>query len=181
MANHLHNTASSEHTPQIYVACLASYTNGILYGEWLDATEGVEDIQERIKQLLAESPMPNAEEFAIHDYRGFGTLKIDEHEDMEEVQEKALFIVEHGELGVAVLDYHRGNLHYATETLEEYYEDEYDSELDYAAYLFDELYLQDIPEHARGYIDYEAYRKDMFIDGYFSLNVKGRCHIFRQY
>jgi antirestriction protein len=74
MTNHLQNTALSngEDKPQIYVACLSSYTNGILYGEWLDATCDVEDIQEQIKQLLAKSPMPDAEEFAVHDCMGFG-------------------------------------------------------------------------------------------------------------
>ncbi|WP_447531297.1 antirestriction protein ArdA, partial [Legionella pneumophila] len=26
-------------TPQIYVACLAAYNNGIVHGEWIDATQ----------------------------------------------------------------------------------------------------------------------------------------------
>ena len=180
MSNHLNNIALSEDKPQIYVACLSSYTNGILYGEWLDATCDVEDIQEQIKQLLAKSPMPGAEEFAIHDCMGFGSLHIEQHESIEEIHEKAHFILEHGELGAAVLAYHGGNLEYATNTLEEYV-DEYESELDYATELFDELYLHDVPKHVQSYIDYEQFKRDIFIDSYFSLDVKGKCHIFRQY
>ena len=181
MSNHLNNIALSEDKPQIYVACLSSYTNGILYGEWLDATQEVEDIQEQIKQLLANSPMPNAEEFAIHDCMGFGSLSIGEYEGIEEVQEKALFILKHGELGAEVMAHYNADVAYAKEALEEYYVSEYESELDYATELFDELYLHGIPKHVQGYIDYEKFQRDIFIDTYFSLDVKGSCHIFRQY
>ncbi len=180
MSNHLQNSLSaSEGQLQIYVVCLSSYNNGILFGEWIDATCNVEDIQEQIKQLLAKSPTPGAEEFAIHDYRGFGSLHIKRDESIEKVQEKALFIVEHGDLGAEVLAYHRGNLYYATEALEEYYVGEYESELDYAAYLFDELYLHEIPKSVRDYISYTRFQRDIFIDDYFSLEVNGSCHIFR--
>ena len=53
----------------IYVACLASYNNGCLHGAWLDLTHvsHVEDIQEGIDWVLATSPTPGAEEYAIHD------------------------------------------------------------------------------------------------------------------
>lgn len=181
MTNHLHNIAFSEEKPQIYVACLASYNNGILYGEWLDATSDVEDIQENIKQLLAKSSIPNAEEVAVHDYSGFGSLIIGEYEGIEQIHEKALFIVEHGELGAEVLNYYDGRLEDAQEVLEEYYQGEYKSELDYAIHLFDEIYLHDIAKHAQWYIDYEKFERDIFNNDYFSLDVCGRCHVFRQY
>ncbi|HXH54852.1 MAG TPA: antirestriction protein ArdA [Gammaproteobacteria bacterium] len=181
MSNHLNNIALSEDKPQIYVACLASYNNAISYGEWIDATQEVEDIKAQIKQLLVKSPMPNAEEFAIHDCRGFGSVHIEQDESIEEVQEKALFIVEHGELGAEVLNYYDGRLEDAKKVLAEYYENEYKSELDYAIHLFDELYLHDIPKHAQWYIDYEKFERDIFNNDYFSLDVNGRCHVFRQY
>ena len=181
MTNHLHNVAFSEEKPRIYVACLASYTNGISYGEWLDATSDVEDIQENIKQLLAKSSIPNAEEVAVHDCSGFGSLIIGEHEGIEQIHEKARFIVEHGKLGAEVLNYYDGRLEDAQEVLEEYYQGEYKSELDYAIHLFDEIYLHDIPKHAQWYIDYEKFERDIFNNDYFSLDVKGRCHVFRRH
>lgn len=184
MANYLQNTALSisEDQPQIYVACLASYNNGIRHGIWLDATCDNDTIEAQIKQLLATSTIPGAEAVVIHDYKGFGSLHIEQDESIEEVQEKALFIVEHGVLGAAVLAYHQGNLEYATNTLEEYI-GEYESELDYATELFDELYLPEIPEHVRNYItcEYEDFQRDIFIDDYFSLDVSGHCHVFRCY
>lgn len=46
----------------------------------------------------------------------------------------------------------------------------YDSELDYAQELFDELYLPQVPEHVSNYIDYEKFARDLFAtDYYFSL------------
>ncbi len=53
-------------TPQIYVVCLAAYNNGILHGEWIDATQDVSTIYDEIHEMLAKSPIEDAEEFAIH-------------------------------------------------------------------------------------------------------------------
>ena len=56
----------------IYVACLASYNGGILQGAWLDLEQckDEEDIQEGIDWVIATSPEPGAEEWAVHDSSG---------------------------------------------------------------------------------------------------------------
>jgi antirestriction protein len=55
----------------IYVACLASYNNGVLFGEWIDLDgKDKEDILWEIKDMLSRSPTPGAEEYAVHDYSG---------------------------------------------------------------------------------------------------------------
>ena len=174
------NISRAELRPKIYVACLSSYSNGIHYGAWLDATQEVEDIQEQIKQLLAKSPMPDAEEIAVHAFEDFGSLSIGEYESIQEIQEKAVFIVEHGELGAELLA-HYGNLKDATDALENYYVGEHESELDYAIHLFDECYLPDIPKNIQFYIDYDKFCRDIFINDYFSVEVEGRCHVFMFY
>ena len=70
--------------PRIYVACLASYNNGIMHGRWIDASADVDEMQEQVDEILRASPCPNvtvehpetgeevrsAEEFAIHDFDG---------------------------------------------------------------------------------------------------------------
>lgn len=55
-----------------YIACLASYNNGILHGAWVDLEEcqDEEDIQEGIDWILKTSPTPHAEEWAMHDSSG---------------------------------------------------------------------------------------------------------------
>lgn len=56
----------------VYIACLASYNAGRLHGAWVDLEECQEedDIQEAISWILATSPKPGAEEWAMHDSSG---------------------------------------------------------------------------------------------------------------
>lgn len=44
---------------RIYVACLASYNNGRLYGRWIEASTEIEDMQAEITEMLRGSPYPN--------------------------------------------------------------------------------------------------------------------------
>ncbi len=50
---------------RIYVADLAAYNNGKLHGVWINATDYLEDIQDQINNMLAESPEGFAEELHI--------------------------------------------------------------------------------------------------------------------
>lgn len=47
---------------RIYIACLASYNNGVLHGDWIDL-EGMDadGVREGIAAILRESPHPNVE------------------------------------------------------------------------------------------------------------------------
>jgi antirestriction protein len=71
-------------TPRIYVACLASYNNGVLHGAWIDCDgKDADELQDEVNVILRTSRFPNvtvevdgvevpsAEEFAIHDHEGF--------------------------------------------------------------------------------------------------------------
>lgn len=44
---------------RIYVACLASYNNGVLHGKWIDASSDVDEMQAEIDKVLLTSPFPN--------------------------------------------------------------------------------------------------------------------------
>lgn len=44
---------------RIYVACLASYNNGTLYGKWIDARTDVAEMAAEIADMLRGSPYPN--------------------------------------------------------------------------------------------------------------------------
>lgn len=168
---------SNQRTPAIYVACLAAYNNGYLHGKWIDATQDREAIYNDIQKILATSPIPNAEEWAIHDYEYF-YMPIDEYEDIESVCAKAQFVLEYGEVGGLIAEYYRGNLEEAKEAIENDYHGEWDSELDFAANLFDECYAYDIPVNLRFYIDYDKFCRDIFIDSYISVSVDNTVHVF---
>ena len=42
---------------RIYVADLAAYNAGVLYGVWIDACSNIDDIWAEVKSMLAESPV----------------------------------------------------------------------------------------------------------------------------
>ncbi|MDO8954435.1 MAG: antirestriction protein ArdA, partial [Gammaproteobacteria bacterium] len=106
--------------PKIYVACLAAYNSGHLHGAWIDASQDIDSIYGELKAVLASSPIPNAEEWAIHDYEEFGGIRIDEYDSIETVKALADFIAEHGELGAAAYE-HYGTIDDAIKALEENY------------------------------------------------------------
>jgi len=81
--------------PRIYVACLAAYNSSCLHGRWIDATTP-DEIWEQVRAMLADSPEPDAEEWAIHDYEGFEGANLFEYASFETVCELADFIEEHG-------------------------------------------------------------------------------------
>ena len=166
-------------TPSIYVACLASYNNAILHGVWIDATQSEDDIMDEIWTMLDSSPESNAEEYAIHDYEGFGNIQIHEYESIYNIVEYASFIQEYGELGLALLcDY---SVDDAQTMLEDYYQGCYDSEVDFARQLFDDCYAHQMPDSLICYFDFEAFTRDLFISDYCSIQYNGDTHIFINY
>jgi antirestriction protein len=122
---------SSNLEPKIHVACLAAYNNGYLHGAWIDAAQDIEGIYRELQAMLASSPIPNAEEWTIHDYKEFSDIQINEYDSIETVKALADFVSEHGELGAAVYN-HYGNMEDAIKALEEDYSGVYDSEKDFA-------------------------------------------------
>lgn len=170
-------SSNQNFNPQIYVACLASYNNGVLYGCWCDATEDQDLINDQIQTMLSNSSIPNAEEYSIHDYSDFGSLHLCENESLSTVHDLALFIKEHGELGAKLIGY-LGDLECAQNALESNYHGSYDSELSYAIDLFDDCYIHDVPKNIRYYIDYEAFCRDLFMSDFYSISVDGDVHVF---
>jgi len=69
-----------------YFACLAAYNNGRLHGAWVDLEEidSIEELQECISWILATSPEPFAEEWAMHEHSGLpNCLSRSEWPDLE--------------------------------------------------------------------------------------------------
>jgi len=155
-------------TPSIYVACLASYNAGILHGRWIKANQDAEHIMDDISDILSESPEPLAEEWAIHDYEGFGGLNLSEYESIEHIAELAMLIEEHGELATHVVAY-VGGLNYLQEArsmLDERYCGLFDSAEDWAwDYLESTGLLNEVPESLRYYVNAQAFARDCELSG----------------
>ncbi len=132
---------------RIYVASLSDYNAGTLHGEWIDLQgKDVDDVHAEIQAMLRSSPSmkyPFAEvpeEWAIHDYEGFGPINLGEYETTETVVVIAELINEHG--GAFAVWYAMKRDEYGvltSEELAELFEEsfcgEYESGSDYAQEL----------------------------------------------
>lgn len=168
--------------PSIYVACLASYNSGILYGKWIKLNSDSNIVYKEIFDMLDDSPIPNAEEWEIHDYDVYGvSSSCLSYIGVDELCKLVDFVNEYGELAADVYMHEDLNMDAAIDAMENKYCGEYDSELQFAEQLFDEIYLHDIPDSCHYYIDYEAFKRDIMINDYYSIDVNGSTHIFNQH
>lgn len=153
---------NEEPSPRIYVACLAAYNNGHLHGRWIEVSDA-ETISEAVTAMLAASPMPDAEEWAIHDYEGFEGAEISEWASFDYVCELAAFITAHGELGAKLLTHFGGDLEQACAQFEDYA-----GEHQSLGAFAEELHAQTgtvIPDALQYYINWDALGRDMELNG----------------
>lgn len=157
---------------RIYVASLAAYNHGRLHGAWLDAAVDVDELAEGIQTMLAHSPIPDAEEWAIHDYEGFGPVRLGEYEDLTIVSQIGRGIAEHGPAFA-----HWAALCGTSDPddlarFDDVYLGHWDSIEDYADDLLDDLGIdtiieQAVPNHLQAYVtvDVEGFARDLQYSG----------------
>jgi len=153
--------------PRVYVACLAAYNNGKLYGAWIDANQDADDIWTDVQAMLAASPESDAEEWAIHDCDGFYGLRLGESASFETVAELAGLLTEHGAAYAAYAS-NIGADYADADGFKEAYAGEWRSEREYAEELFDSIDLAEPGSLAERYFDYEAFTRDLFMTDYWS-------------
>lgn len=171
--------------PRIYAASLSDYNHGRLHGEWIDAAQEPVAIGADIDRMLATSRLPGAEEWAIHDYEGFGPLRLSEYESLERISQLGLGIAEHGDAFAAYADVVDDDPELLAE-FEEHYLGRWDSLTDYAASLLGDLgaddVLEGLPEWLAPYvtIDAEAYGRDLALGGdiLHTPAADGGLHVF---
>lgn len=64
--------------------------------------------------------------------------------------------------------------------LENNYEGKWDNELNFSEYLFDKVYLKEFKFSLYPYIDYDAFKRDIFIDDYISFEANNKTHVFKR-
>lgn len=169
--------APLEARPRIYVACLAAYNNAILHGCWIEATTP-EAIRDAVHAMLAASPVPGAEETAIHDYEGFEGASLPECASFEAVCDLADFVTEHGALGARLYRHFGGRLEEARAAFEDY-AGQYKTAADFAEDLIRETGTE-IPASLEYYVDWQALARDMALNGEILVFQTGfdEVHIF---
>lgn len=160
---------------RIYVACLSAYNNGKLHGAWIDV-ENLDDIRAGIQSMLASSPEKDAEEWAIHGSEGLGDVS--ESADLEDLVERAEFLNEHDEVGMAALKY-LGSLDQAREAMDRYC-GEFRNTAEWAEdYADDTGLLDEVPENLRQYFDFEAWANDAESGGdIYTIDAPGGVYVF---
>ncbi len=164
---------NTETPPRIYVACLASYNGGKLHGAWIDANQPPEDIQSDIDDMLAASPCPPAEDYAIHDSEGFGSIEISAHESLERVSVIAEVLSDRGaeaEVVAVALDQCDRDTDPAADDLrewiEEHYAGTYRTVEEWAEeYLEDTGHFASVPDEIKQYFDFESWARDAELGG----------------
>lgn len=172
---------STEHN-SIYVASLYDYNAGILHGVWIDFDTclNVDEVWEAIRAMLAASPTAKregvpAEEWAIHDYEGFGGIEVSENETIGTLWQahELLSDLDDPEAFIDYLDYQgQVTLSEVTESnianFQEAYRGWYRSEEEFAEELIEEMgLLSNVDELLSRYFDYEAFARDLFMSDYY--------------
>jgi antirestriction protein len=173
-----------EKTPRIYVACLAAYNNGILHGDWINCDQDEAEIWQEIQRILKSSPITDAEEWAIHDYENWHSIRIEEYESIKNLAGLAKAIKEHG----AAIAYFYGRADQTAdieEIIEEFGEKYigcYESEEDFCRESLEDQGIIAAAEKAglkEIYIDFEAMARDWFINDFYSEREEyEKIHIY---
>jgi len=161
--------------PRIYVASLSDYNNGILHGTWIEADPDSEVMQEQIDEMLERSPTTRrsgepAEEWAIHDYEGFGDLRLSELDSLDYIARLADGIGKHG-LAFAAWTSEVNSDREQMDQFQERFQGEWESPEAYAENMLDELdaqrYLNDAPGWLQPYlkIDEAGFARDLELGG----------------
>lgn len=162
---------------RVYIANLGKYNEGELVGDWFSFPLDWEEIKERIGLNCYY------EEYAVHDTDNF-PCEVSEYTSIDELNRMYEMIEELPDEVVDSLDEfvsHYGSLEEVVAHKDDilFYPD-CDSMEDVARYYVDELQtLGDIPQSLQYYIDYEAYGRDLEIEGCFIETSYGMCEIMR--
>ena len=142
---------------------LRAYNQGTLYYHWYDVEkwdfeDAFSDFRERCKEDLGYEP----EELMIADYSDFPNLG--EYPDLNEMEEIWKVLQEGRIPAEAVKIYVEAG--YPISDIEDAYEGEYESMVDFAYELVDSCYnLEEMMGHLSAYFDYEAFARDLIIGG----------------
>ncbi|AVP42118.1 anti-restriction protein [Mycobacterium phage Naca] len=176
---------------RIYVADLAAYNAGVLHGVWIDLgetdSEGmwteVKDMLREGQKLYVSKTLGVHEEWAIHDYEGFGDIRISEHEDLGTLLDLSEAIEKHGDPFVAWISEAVGDIGYFADVADavSQFEDCFVGPMtleDYAyEYASEVLGLKDT---ALDYFNYEKFANDLSMSGDMTeVYYNGVDYVFR--
>jgi antirestriction protein len=161
--------------PLIYVASLADYNAGRLHGAWIDPATEWDELNQAVTDMLRQSAEPNAKEYAIHDFAGFGRhVELGEYMPLEQVHVLASGINEHGMSFAAWWAYTSPALSDRDELMRRYQSDylgTWQSVDDFAEHRLEDLGADDIADRVPTWLqpylalDVPAFARDLLLGG----------------
>jgi len=160
---------------QIYVACLSSYNHGILHGKWITPESDKQLLQDQINDIIKNSPVEDAEEWAIHDYDNFPNLG--EYPGIDAIIKVQKAIEEHGIYLVNAF-FEVGTFDNLDEMQDRFY-GEYKT-FQIFAYEFAHETIPELNENTTlaRYFDYDAFERDLSYDFDEAMGENGTSLIF---
>jgi len=188
---------SYENSPKIYVACLSAYNSGHLHGLWIDATQDPEDISDDIEWMLSWSPdcdIQPCEEYAIHDYEGFGDIRLNEYEDIKYISKLGQILDKADDVDAmcAWLSYAKdlvndSDIEEIAEEFSSYYCGHWQTEADFVLKseeieaIFNRSEFEKQFKFWSQHIDWDSVVRELFIEGYDSVKASSGIYVFREY
>lgn len=150
----------------IYVSTYAKHNNGSLSGEWVNLSKfnDYDEFVSYIKELHSDEEYP---EFMFQDFENIPKEFVEEgyfNSDFFELRDLVEDI--NSEAYLAFCDHYGCPLLDSKNDFESSYQGEWESEEAFGEQLFDELYLHNVPDSVRFYIDYDKFTRDLFICDY---------------
>ncbi|GAA4536580.1 antirestriction protein ArdA [Amycolatopsis samaneae] len=171
--------------PRIYAADVASAARGIQHGLWIDANQPASDLDADIAAMLASSPVPGADTWAIRATKDFAGLDLTDVTDTALLSRVASGIAEHGDAYVAWVR-HVASSDKQLSEFSDRYVGSYPSEEAWARSLTESLGWDRQLDKAitdqllRPYvvIDYQAVAHDASASWYLAKDDDGTVHVF---
>ena len=153
-------------TIQVYVSTYSKYNAGNLKGSWVDLEtyDTEESFNEHIAALHNDETDP---EYMIQDFEGFPREFYSESGLSVELWDWLALSTDDREVFTAFIKCVGSHYGATLEMAQDAYRGDYVSELDFAYDLVSECgFLKECPSELQDYFDYEAYARDLFLDGY---------------
>ena len=171
--------------PAIYVACLASYNRGILYGAWisLEWCEDTDEISQAIQEILNGSPVPDAEEYAIHDSQSLPEfLSSQEWPDLEDLNTFAEVSANVDDREPYVMACDNESRILTEDEFRECYYGHHSSPAHFVQEWYEDTgMLSEVPDHLIYHINWDSIWNDMDCSGWRAEYANGGYYIFSDY
>lgn len=169
--------------PRAYFASLSDYNHMVLHGAWVEDLGDPDHVREEIEKMLDASEEAVAEEYAVHDYEGFGDWSPSEYEPIENLSRVAAGIEEYGPAFAAWVSYLGDASDDQVDNFEDAYRGEWESTEAFAESMIEDhgLNIYDgLPEWIANYvrIDFEMLGRDMAMDMYVTGAADGGVWVF---